>query len=159
MNEGNLGTYTNNRLESINSKIKQVIPKNSSLVDFIKLFFEWLHSINFETDAKVAKMFLKQKVNSDLNIIEQQYKNILSQKAFDLVQCEIREYTDVNVLVSLNKNKDVCLTDYNDIYSQTTALHCTCDFFESYLLPCKHIFSFRHAKQLPLFCEELCSDR
>lgn len=38
---GNFNNRTNNRLESINNKIKQVVHKRSTLVSFIDNFFEW----------------------------------------------------------------------------------------------------------------------
>ena len=44
MSKGNLKNQTINRLESINNKIKQVVPKRSTLKSFFDNFFEWLHS-------------------------------------------------------------------------------------------------------------------
>jgi len=59
------GTFlntTNNRLESINGKLKQVISRNSSLEEFIHHFFVILTALRTERDHKAAIMFQKVKV-------------------------------------------------------------------------------------------------
>lgn len=45
---GNLGNCTNNRLESINSKIKQMVKKNSPMAVAVKDFFKWLNNRDCE---------------------------------------------------------------------------------------------------------------
>ena len=41
MVDRNLGNLTNNRLESMNRQLKDVIKKQNSLIDFLKFFFTW----------------------------------------------------------------------------------------------------------------------
>ena len=50
---------TNNRLESINGKLKQVITHHNSLEDFVTNFFVILTALRTERDHKVAVMFQK----------------------------------------------------------------------------------------------------
>ena len=61
------GTFlntTNNRLESINGKLKQVISHNSSPEKFHPPFFVILTALHTEHDHKAAVMFQKVKVQS-----------------------------------------------------------------------------------------------
>jgi len=60
---GNFLNFTNNRLESINGKLKQVINCHSSLEEFIERFFIILTALRTERDHKAAIMFQKIKVN------------------------------------------------------------------------------------------------
>lgn len=56
---GNLGNYTNNRLESINKHIKTVAKNRSSLLEFLETFFTWIQSNNHENDFQTANALLK----------------------------------------------------------------------------------------------------
>ena len=62
-NGGSFLNSTNNRLESINAKLKQVINKNSSLEEFITNFFIILGALRTERDHRAAIMFQKVRVN------------------------------------------------------------------------------------------------
>ena len=59
---GNFLNTTNNRLESINSKLKSVIDCYSSLENFVKQFFNVLYVLRNERDNKAAINFQKTKV-------------------------------------------------------------------------------------------------
>ena len=59
---GNLLNSTNNRLESINGKLKQEISRHSSLEDFVDKFFIILTALRTERDHRAAVMFQKVKV-------------------------------------------------------------------------------------------------
>ncbi|KAJ8966430.1 hypothetical protein NQ314_003528 [Rhamnusium bicolor] len=61
---GSFLNTTNNRLESINSKLKQVIRKNSSLEDFIESLFVIIHSLEIERDYKAVYQFQKRSVTT-----------------------------------------------------------------------------------------------
>ena len=58
-NCGNFLNSTNNRLENINGKLKQVITCHSSLQEFITNFFIILRALRTERDHKAAIMFQK----------------------------------------------------------------------------------------------------
>ena len=62
-NCGNFLNFTNNRLESINGKLKQVINRHSSLEKFIDRVFVILSALKTERDHKAALVFQKVKVN------------------------------------------------------------------------------------------------
>ena len=59
---GSFLNATNNRLECINGKLKQVINHHSTLEDFISKFFIILSALRTERDHKTAVMFQKVKV-------------------------------------------------------------------------------------------------
>ena len=59
---GSFLNATNNRLECINGKLKQVINHHSTLEDFISNFFVILSALRTESDHKTAVMFQKVKV-------------------------------------------------------------------------------------------------
>ncbi len=61
---GSFLNTTNNRLESINGKLKQIITKRSSLEEFITQFFIILCALRTERDHKAAIMFQKVKVQT-----------------------------------------------------------------------------------------------
>ena len=55
--------FTNNQLESLKGKLKQVIYRHSFLEDFMEKFFVILNGPRRERDHKVAAMFQKVKVS------------------------------------------------------------------------------------------------
>ena len=83
------GTFlntTNNRLESINGKLKQVISRNSSLENFIHHFFVILTALRTERDHKTAVMFQKVKVQPYVQgSPENEYTKLLTSYASGLV--------------------------------------------------------------------------
>lgn len=60
---GSFLNMTNNRLESINGKLKQVISRNSSLEDFVVNFFIILTCLRTERDHKAALCVKRSKFN------------------------------------------------------------------------------------------------
>ena len=59
---GSFLNATNNRLESINGKLKQVVRRHSYLEEFISSFFTILTALRTERDHKAAIMFQKVRV-------------------------------------------------------------------------------------------------
>ena len=84
---GSFLTFTNNRLESLNGKLKQVIDRHSSLEDFMDIT---LNALRRERDHKVANMFQKVKVscfNDDSP--ESHYSKFLSNYAAQFVHKQL----------------------------------------------------------------------
>uniref|UniRef100_A0A7M5UYK0 ZSWIM1/3 RNaseH-like domain-containing protein n=1 Tax=Clytia hemisphaerica TaxID=252671 RepID=A0A7M5UYK0_9CNID len=138
---GNFLNSTNNRLESINSKLKSVIGHRSSLEEFVRDFFTVLSSLRADRDLKVANEFLKARIEtpSDPNI--QAIRSHLTSYSADFV-CE--------ELSAIGK------TDVRN----STIDSCRCHFYNSMRLPCRHIFLSRSiAKCDPLFDKSLCENR
>lgn len=149
----NLGNTTNNRIESVNGKIKQVVEKNSPMTIMIKDFFEWYTSHKNESFNRTARQFLKKpNFKFDVDSCIQKYVESLTQYASDIVQKEIK----ASNTVSFNYINDITQVCYADNLIVTTTCQC---IVQASLLPCRHIFALRKYFQFPLFDKCLCNER
>ncbi|CAG5090336.1 Protein of unknown function [Cotesia congregata] len=143
-----LGNKTNNRLESINAKIKQVCKKNSPLSITIKDFFEWYSSHKTQSRLRTAKQFLKRPNRTVEDSARQQYINKLSKYACNKVFLEMKSSENINC-PEIDKLTDTC--KFGNF--ETSVRTCQCPFYISMHLPCKHIFAIGHALNLRLYDE------
>lgn len=155
---GNFLNSTNNRLECINSKLKSVISRHSSLEDFIENIFIIIRSMRGERNYKAALMSQKVPVlyhsTNDSSIID--YMKFLTPYAFKFVRQQIESYSKVCIESS---NEVDFLTTYHGKNISSTCDSCSCYFRQSLRLPCKHIFAVRFRLLLPLFERSLCDER
>ncbi len=108
---GNFLNFTNNRLESINGKLKQVIKRYSSLEEFIEKFFIILTALRTERDHKAAIMYQKVKVHPfPLDSPQSDYSRFLTSYATEYV---------LKQLSLIDKVKDI--KDENGQYSVETS--------------------------------------
>lgn len=78
---------TNNRVESLNAKLKSVIDKNSTLQEFVEKLFVIIHSLENERDHKAVMSVLKNPINSNYtNEAECKYAGLLTKAAFEHVK-------------------------------------------------------------------------
>ena len=88
---GNFLNSINNRLESINGKLKQVITKHSTLEDFVSHFFIVLNDLRVERDHKAALIFQKVKVSPfPVDSCEYEYSKLLTPYALKFVLKQIQ---------------------------------------------------------------------
>lgn len=159
MNCGNLGNLTNNRLESINSKIKQMVKKHSTMVAFVHSFFKWLTNREHEMLNKVSKNFVKKKVTDhESGSAELQYMKELTTFAFSIVEQEIAHHRAITFR-RVDKNLKTCVIMLHNVKITATPRTCECATWKSKFLPCRHMFATRKLFNLPLFAEELYSER
>ena len=154
---GNFLNSTNNRLESINGKLKQVIDRHSTLEEFISKFFIILVALRTERDHNAAVQFQKVKIHPfSSDSPEGQYCKLLTSYAspFVLKQMElskkvqeIKEIDGQYFIQTSEGEKCVGLSD------------CNCIFRKSMLLPCRHIFALRNKLEQPLYSEDICNKR
>lgn len=137
------GNGTNNRIESINSKIKMVVTKFSTLEQFVDKFFKLLKSLRIEREVKTISQ-LYYVSNTLLDSTATLYSDHLTKYAFELVQEQIKIFQENNVFV---------------FTGNVTPQSCTCSFFKSYNLPCSHVLTCRSAEKLNLFSETLYDER
>ncbi|XP_043267667.1 uncharacterized protein [Venturia canescens] len=160
MTDGNLKNMTNKRLESMNGKIKQVVQKNSSLVEFINKFFGWLRSHNFEANAKLAKAFLKVPVEPySAETDEYKFKRYLMPFVFPTVLGELEKVKYIQINECIDETEKKCIIKSNRANLEASDRVCHCEVWTSSLLPCRHIFAVRKHFGMPLFAEELCNQR
>nr|XP_047141062.1 zinc finger SWIM domain-containing protein 1-like [Hydra vulgaris] len=129
---------TNNRLESLNQKIKQ--------------------STRVMQDHKAINVFHKRPVILyEPGSVEESYKKLLIPYAFSFVLKELELASEVRSLKKLPQNQYEVTTTYAKL--KVTVLSCDCGFRSAMLLPCRHIFAVRKVEEVDLFNRTLCSPR
>ncbi|CAD6241459.1 GSCOCG00012624001-RA-CDS, partial [Cotesia congregata] len=162
----NLGNNSNNRVESMNGKMKEEVGRNNYMSCFAVKFFRWLSSHNRENDFKASKDFIKKKLPVDsYTEWENLYSNHLTDKAFGYVKTELEHHDYVtfwnekfeeNVINPENIEENYQM-NYKSLQITTTLKSCECLHWLTLSLPCRHIFSLRKHYGLSLFSEDLCS--
>lgn len=154
---GSFLNMTNNRLECINGKLKQVINHHSSLQEFIDKFFIILQSLRTERDHKAALTFHKTKVflfseNSD----ERRYCQLLTSYASSFV---VKQLKLVDKVKEIQRKDEKYVVETNDGIKTVSECSCECVFHKSMKLPCRHMFSLRKRLGIPLFDASICDKR
>ena len=151
---GSFMNTTNNRLESINGKLKQVINRHSSLEEFV---FIILKALRTERDHKVAVMLQKVRVIPFAEgSTEMDYSKYLTSYAFDFV---FKQLQLVNMVKEIKQVDDHWDVETSSGLQSLSTLQCSCIFNCSMRLPCRHILALRSKLNLSLFDVELCDKR
>jgi zinc finger SWIM domain-containing protein 3 len=146
---------TNNRIESINAKLKSVITKNSTLVEFVHSFFTIISSLESERDFKAIYQLQKRLVTSYLpGSDEQNFLDFLTNEASRMVIKQI-EFSKKVKVPSKEDNESCFVISSTEGQLRCDPTDCSCNFKAGMLLPCRHIFTIRTHLKLPLFLEEL----
>lgn len=132
---------SNNRLESVNGKIKDVVEKSSTMEDFLMRFFDFLQSMKIERKNKSVSELLKPFAGDDEKPALKQYYTFLTPFAANIVFGELAKIKNIETSTS---------TSIND---------CNCLHKQSFNLPCFHIFKNRAMNVLSMFDEALCGKR
>ncbi len=153
----NYMNYTNNRVESLNQKIKIIGTHYASLLGFFDNIMQSYSVISSERDIKVVKSSMKvvRQRFEDVNL--QKYNDFLTSYVFEKV-CD--EYKKFEKVPFTSINEGVALTKYGQLQEIfTRENNCTCGFYKTMQLPCRHIFLFRKTENLDLFEPSLCALR
>ena len=158
---GNFLNRTNNRLESLNGKLKQVITKHSSLENFINEFFIILSVMRNERGYRAVYNMQKKKVQIyPPQSPEAAYVKLLTAYASGYVLHQLKIATNFQENYQWSNGAS---GEYNVQSSEgtltVTTLKCSCCFFNSMMLPCRHIFSLRKKTGVSLFDRNLCANR
>ncbi|KAL1488136.1 hypothetical protein ABEB36_015094 [Hypothenemus hampei] len=98
-----MASKTNNRLESINSKLKSVITRYSSLENFIKKLFIIITSFRTNKDVKNLQMLNKTLVRPFGNgSVEFLYYQYLTEFAFEKIEKQLKQVASCNASEELN---------------------------------------------------------
>ena len=152
---------TNNRLESLNQKIKSVVSKYSTVLTFFQQLMKCLHSLSVERDHRAATVFQKTPVNL-FNFCSAlfDYQNYLMPYAFSHVHKQFRLAEKVKVVAENFDLKSSTVIFYSKERSiHTSQDNCDCGFFKGMSLPCRHIFALRQYLKASLFNNRLCALR
>ena len=154
---GNFLNSTNNRLESINGKLKQVVNRHSSLEEFLEKFFIILTALRTERDHKAALIFQKVKVSPYRDDSPQcMYSRLLTSYAATFVHKQLELASKVS---SFSDQNGSYVVNTSEGQKKVTESSCECMFFSSMLLPCRHIFALRSKLALSLYDPDLCNVR
>ena len=152
---------TNNRLECINGKLKQVINHHSTLEDFISKFFIILTALRTESDDKSAVMFQKVKVLPfQQGTAEFDYTQYLTSYAAGFVLKQLELVSKVKDIKDDGSGHDHCYkvqTSAGEV--QVSEFDCGCIFHQSMLLPCCHMFALRKMLSKPLYDPKICDNQ
>ena len=150
-----LGNNTNNRLESINQKIKQVVDKNAKFDDFAQDIIVFLSIHRTEINGKLCKMTAKVPVVVAFDdSVAADYRKELTDYAYALVAGQLKKSEEVEIESHDEGRYKVINTSLT-----FTESHCECAFNTQYKLPCKHIFSLRKQLDKNLFEMSLVNER
>lgn len=154
---GSFLNATNNRLESINGKLKQVVSRHSSLEEFVSSFFVILTALWTERDHKAAIMFQKVKVQPyEQGSPESEYSKLLMTYASTFVIKQLKLADKVKEIKEHAENYIVETSEGERVVSLTD---CGCIFHKSMLLPCRHMFALRTKLGESLFEPNVCDKR
>ncbi|XP_052063113.1 uncharacterized protein LOC127702849 [Mytilus californianus] len=155
--EGSLMNTTNNRIESFNQKLKQVIKRYSSLDLFFENFISLIGMLRNERDYKGSVEIQKVPVHikaMSTNSAEYKYSQLLTGCASNFVLGQLKKARKMETIFkTTNRN-----SHFDDDVELNT-ISCTCNFRKSMGLPCKHIFFARLLISIDLFGAELCVGR
>lgn len=153
-----LGESTNNRLESIHSKLKSVCSKHVNLATFFDHFFSVLSCLRNERDHATLMAIVKKRViAAPENSPEWQYASLLTPYAFNFVQRQL--FLRNKVVVTAATSETQFTVSSSEGRLSVTANSCHCKFWNTMHLPCRHIFTIREKLQLPLYDSMVVSNR
>ena len=94
----NLGNRTNNRIESINDKVKSVFKHHSTLPEFAENFLIALKSLRTERDLKTVGMFQKKAVAPyPKESPEYKYRELVTPYAWSFILKQLMQMSEVTI--------------------------------------------------------------
>lgn len=148
---------TNNRLESLNAKIKGVVTKYATMPKFFSQLMICFSSLNIEKDHR--KIVSREKVSTAVaqcDHFEERYKTYLTSFAFQKLKVEIEKLNDV---IFDEIFGDFGVINVNNRLNVTKLDTCWCEFFTTMRLPCKHILALRNQLNVNIYDETICGNR
>lgn len=153
----NYMNYTTNRVESLNQKLKIIGNHYASLLTFFDNLIISCTVISSEKDIKVLKQSMKvSRIRFDDNVLAQ-YNDFLTPYIFEKVTYEYERVNKVSLTVRDEESATMKYDEFQEVLIESE--RCTCTFFKTMQLPCRHIFKFRQEKQLNLFVPDVCAVR
>lgn len=147
----NLGTRTNNRLESFFQKLKDFVKTKDSLKSFFIGFMDCLATLRNERRLRAIKSITKVSTVPLGSATEVKYNQLLTKFAFQKVQ-EQMEYSSKVVVLSASEVQ----TTHGIL---TVNNCCECSFYSTMKLPCRHIFAVKRFNNEDLFIPEVVNER
>lgn len=152
-----MGERTNNRLESINAKVKSVCSKYANLSSFFDQFLAVLSCLRNERDHSTLMALAKKRVSAySANSPEEEFANLLTPYAVKYVYKQLALRNKVGVID--DDGVQCTVSSFSGILS-VTANTCQCTFWTTMHLPCRHMFAVREKHDLSLYSIDGVSTR
>lgn len=151
------GNRTNNRLESLNQKLKAIIAKYSAMPTFFKLLLACIGSMTIEKDIHASEELMrKQSDRTTWEPFDIKYSDLLTNFAFDeymgeKLKCDQVQFADIDNRMGVSGIRSERIL--------TREINCDCFLFTSMGLPCRHILAFRKHNNLNMFDPSICANR
>lgn len=131
---------TNNRLVSVNGKLKSAIKRHSCLEDFVTSLFAVLKASGDEHSQSAVRCAYRRPCVPHGEEAGRQYQEALTPYAFQFVEKQLKAVSKLKIL----KHEGVKFVFESSCgNTETTADHCSCSFWLSMHLPCKHVLGAR----------------
>ena len=138
----NLSNNTTNRIESFFSHVKSLICHRAPLKDMIQNFLQILQTLRTERYYRMVKKYNKRNISTEIGDNSAWFE-LLIRYAFDHVQAQ-------KAIAAKLCGTEIVLDNDSE---------CTCRFFTSMGLPCRHLFAYRRIHNLDMYCLGLVHDR
>ena len=147
---------TNNRLESINAKLKSVVTRYSDMVSFFQDLMKCIASLKAEQNQRALNTISKTPLTSYRTESHKKYGKLLTPFAYSHMKKELDKADQAEVFMLENGSMRVKI---GQAETELVANSCTCNFFTSMKLPCRHIVASKNHAGESLYDEALCADR
>ena len=99
----NFMNRTNNRIESINQKLKSVISRYSGITQFFQDFLKCLNTLRVERNHRALEITMKRRVSMyDSSTSFGQYMSLLTPYSFDCVKDQLDQASKVQIIQQLD---------------------------------------------------------
>ena len=138
----NLGNTTTNRIESLFAKLKQIVKSKVSLSVCLRQLLQLVQSTHLQSDYRhfctQTKLTYSHRLGSDVN----KYHTTFTRYACDTIARNVKKRKSSELPVtSINDEHVVRNNRTNASYTVCNCLTCSCLYFSSQSLPCKHVFA------------------
>lgn len=152
----NLGNTTNNRIESLNGRIKTYMKIRDKIVPALKNLFSFIRTEEKDMKFVSVQNIIKRKVGvfSEDNEEKQKYRHVLAKPVFIKLnnEIEMKKYVSIHIK---NEKEMIGTFQIRDTVYEVSPTRCECPTWTGSRLPCKHIFHIRKRFGLPLFNRNL----
>lgn len=150
---------TNNRIESLNQKIKYFMDLKKTMKGFVSSMLNLHEVLESERNISALQMFEKEP-HWALEDSCMYYWHHLTFYVFNYVAEQMEKIVNYETVVNIEKGiYQVNSKVTGDFKYTTTATSCTCKDFNSMQLPCRHIFKIKAILEEDFFYASQCARR
>lgn len=137
----NFMNRTNNRVESINQKLKFIISRYSGITPFFQDLMKCLNTLRVKRDHRALEITMKQQVSTyDPSSAFGQYMYLLTPYAFGFIKDQLERASRVQIIQHFNDGKSCSVSSQGRSITSTVD-SCPCGFISAMQLPCRHILA------------------